>query len=212
MSQPTSLREAEQKVFSTTYSDGLWDLLLGCFVLLFALAPLLSPSLGDFWSSAVFVPFWGMVVLAIRLIRKHVVVPRLGVVKFGQERKAKLIRFNAVMLLVNVVALILGTIVAMRSTIPGQVAMFVFGLILLLGFSIAAYLLNFRRLYAYGLLVWLSPLVGEWLYTHKNVPHHGLPITYGITAGIMILTSLAVFVRFLRDNPALGQQASSWDA
>jgi hypothetical protein len=83
------------------------------------------------------------------------------------------------------------------------------GLILLVGFSLAAYLLDFRRLYLYGLLVWLAPLVGEWLYTNYQVPHHGFPITFGLVAAIMILTGLVLFVRLLRDNPLPGPQASA---
>jgi hypothetical protein len=208
VSQPRSLQEAERQVFRTVYQDGLWDLFLGCFMLLFALAPLLSVRLGDFWSSAVFLPFWGLVALGIWLVRKHVIAPRVGVVKFGQARKRKLLRFNLVMLAVNVVALVLGVIVALRSTVPGAPVPIVFGLILLAGFSFAAYFLDFRRLYVYGLLVGLAPLVGEWLYTNHNVSHHGLPITFGITSGIMILTGLVIFARLLRDNPPPEEQVS----
>jgi hypothetical protein len=188
-------------VFRTAYQDGLWDFFLGCFVLLFAVAPLLSVSLGDFWSSAVFLPFWGLVALAIWLLRKYVIAPRVGVVKFGPARKRKLRRFGLVMLVVNVIALVLGIISAFRSTVPGQEVSIRFGLIMLVGFSIAAYLLDFRRLYVYGLLAFLSPLVGEWLYTQYGVPHHGFPLTFGITAGIMIVIGLVIFARLLRDNP-----------
>ena len=208
MSQPRSLQEAEREVFRTVYQDGLWDLFLGCFMLLFALAPLLSVRLGDFWSSAVFLPFWGLVVLGIWLVRKHVIAPRVGVVKFGQARQRKLRKFSLVMLAVNVVALVLGVIVAWRSPVPGLPVPIVFGLILLAGFSLAAYFLDFSRLYVYGLLVGLAPIVGEWLYTNHKVSHHGLPITFGIVSGIMILTGLVIFVRLLRDNPPPEEQVS----
>jgi len=74
-------------------------------------------------------------------------------------------------------------------------------MILLIGFTTAAYLLDFKRLYFYGLLVGIGPLVGEWLWSQGRVTHHGFPITFGISSAIMILTGLAVFSRFLRDNP-----------
>jgi hypothetical protein len=202
MSQKISLKEADRKVFRTAYNDGLWDIFLGCFILMFAIAPFLSPSLGDFWSSALFLPFWGLVFLIIRLIRKYVVTPRVGVVKYGQARRNKLMKFSVVMLIVNVIALILGFVAAMNfGRVPGQMTTIIFGLIFLIGFSIAAYFLDFSRLYIYGLLVGLSPLVGEWLYTYGNAAHHGFPITFGTTAGFMILVGLTVFVRLLRDNP-----------
>lgn len=44
-------------------------------------------------------------------------------------------------------------------------------------------------------------MIGEWLWTQGYATHHGFPITFGISAGIMILVGLAVFVRLLRDNP-----------
>jgi hypothetical protein len=169
---------------------------------MFVIAPYLSSSLGDFWSPAVFLPFWGLVFLVIRLIRKHVVTPRVGIVKFGHVRKTKLVKFTIVMLVVNVVALILGLVAAMNfGSVSGRVTSIMFGLILLIGLSIAAYFLDFGRLYVYGLLVGLSPLVGEWLYSHGYATHHGFPITFGTAAGIMIVAGLAAFTRLLRDNP-----------
>jgi hypothetical protein len=202
MSQKISLKEAERKAFRTIYNDGLWDVFLGCFFLMFAIAPFLSPSLGDFWSSALFLPFWGLVFLVIRLIRKYVVTPRVGVVKYGQARRNRLMKFSVVMLMVNVVALILGFVAATSfGRVSGQMTTIIFGLIFLIGFSIAAYFLDFSRLYIYGLLVGLSPLVGEWLWSQGYATHHGFPITFGITAGIMILVGLSAFVRLLRDNP-----------
>ncbi len=202
MSQQISLKEAERKVFRATYNDGLWDIFLGCFFLMFVIAPFLSPSLGDFLSSAVFVPFLGLVFLIIWLIRKYVVTPRVGVVKFGRARKTKLMKFTVVMLVINIMAFVLGLIAAMNfGRVPGQMFSFIFGLILLSGFSIAAYFLDFSRLYIYGLLVGFSPLVGEWLWAQGYAAHHGFPITFGISSGIMILIGLVIFVRLLRDNP-----------
>ena len=68
------------------------------------------------------------------------------------------------MLVVNVGALILGLIAAWKiGSVPGQMFSLIFGIGLLIGFSSAAYFLDFGRLYVYGLLVGLSPLVGEWL-------------------------------------------------
>jgi len=202
VSQKISLKEAERKAFRTTFNDGLVDIFLGCFLLMFVIGLYLSDSLGDFWSSAVFLPFLALVYLAIWLIRRYVVTPRVGMVKFGQARKAKLAKFTVVMLVINVVAFILGSVAALSfGSVPGQMISILFGLILLMGFSIAAYFLDFSRLYIYGLLAGLSPLIGEWLWTHGYATHHGFPITFGTSSGIMILVGLAVFIRLLHNNP-----------
>jgi hypothetical protein len=113
------------------------------------------------------------------------------------------------MLTVNTLALALGIIAAMTiGSISGQIYSIGLGIILLIGFSLAAYFLDFNRLYLYGLLVGLSPLVGEWLWIQGHASHHGFPITFGITSGIMILTGLIVFIRFLRNNPIPTMEAS----
>lgn len=114
MSERISLKEAERKVFASAFGDGLWDILIGCVILMFAVAPFLSRSLGDFWSSAVFVPFWALAYLIAWLVRKHIVRPRFGVVKFGSWRRARLTRFSVGMLVLNLVAFVLGIVSALR--------------------------------------------------------------------------------------------------
>jgi hypothetical protein len=202
MSQNISLKEVERKVFTTAFQDGLWDIFIGCFVLMFAVGPFLSTTrLGDFWSSVVFIPFWALVYLIIWLIRKFVVTPRIGVVKFGLSRKVKLSRFVALAIVVSVVGLILGIFLAQISDAPGWVFMTSLGSLVLVSFSVAAYFLDFAHLYLYGVLTALSPLVGEWLYIHIGASHHGFPITFGTTAGIIIFVGLIKFAFLLCDHP-----------
>jgi hypothetical protein len=172
--------------------------------LIFAVAPLLSSRLGDFWSSFIFLPFWGLIYTLIWLTRKYVVRPRMGEVKFSPVRNARLKRFSILMIIINLLALILGIIAVLQfGYISGMVFPILFGVILLVGFSLAAYLLDFPRLYVYGLLMFLVPLVGEWLYQNKGASHHGYPITYGFVSAVMIVTGIMVFVRFLKNNPAI---------
>ena len=202
MTQDIDLKEAERKVFQTRFDDGLWEILIGLFALYFVIAPFLSRPLGDFWSSAILIPMMGIAVVLVWLIRKYVVAPRIGFVKFGPLSITRLVKFVLAMLVINLVAFILGIISAFRfAVMPGWAVNGIFGLVLSSFFFAAAYLLDFSRLYIYGLLFGLSPLFGEWLYTNWQVPHHGLPVSFGLTAGIVLLTGLVVFVRFLLDNP-----------
>jgi len=162
------------------------------------------------------------VMLGIWLLRRYVVKPRVGAVRFGSFRKTRLLKFNLIMLIANLIAFGLGTWaciyyfltprfsevsffdrffnyeVMMKS---GPLLSVLFGFICLTMLSFAAYYLHSNRLYVYGLLVGLSPLVGESLWRHGIASHHGLPITFGISAGIMIVTGLFVFIRLLRNNP-----------
>lgn len=202
MSNEISLKETESRVFKFTFQDGLVDIYIGCFILMFAIGPFLSPYLGDFWSSVIFLPFWAIVALILWFIRKNVVRPRVGTVKYGSWRISRMVRFNVLMLFLGTFALILGILSAVRFRfVPGWIHTARFSLIFLLGFSIAGYLLDFTRLFVYGVLVALAPLIGELLYVYYKVPHHGFPVTFGITAGLIIITGLALFMRLLRKYP-----------
>ena len=209
MSQGISLKQAERKVFATTFQDGLWDIFAGCCVLIFAVAPFLSSTvLGDFWSSVVFLPFWAAVCAAIWVIRKRVVAPRIGVVRFGPFRKAKLVRFTTIMLIVNVAGLIIGFLAARSTSRSGWAVATVFGLLVLTIFSVVAFFLDCPRFYLYGGTMALAPLVGEWLYIHLGARHHGFPITFGVAACIMIGVGLIKFALLLRDHPLPDPHAS----
>lgn len=202
MSAKISLKEAEQKAFRMWYDDGLWDVLLGSVFLIFPIGIYLSPSLGDFWSSAAIVPLWAVVCLAVWLVRKYVVKPRIGTMRPGPARRALLFRFTLVLLVANIAGLIVGLVAALTvGRIPGLLTGIIFGMMLLAGFTFAAYLLGFTRLYAYGLLLGLCPPVGEFFWSQGLLPHHGFPVTFGTAAGMMILVGLVVFIRLLRDNP-----------
>ena len=210
MSQNISLKDAERKVFTSRFQNGLWDIFIGCFLLQFSIAPLLSRTLGDFWSSVVFLPFYALVYLVLWLVRKYVIEPRVGIVKFGPKSVARMFKFNLVMVLALTFAFVLGILSFVQfDSIPGWIHTARFSLIFLIGFCIAAYTLDFSRLYIYGVLIALLPLIGEVLYVYLKAPHHGFPITFGITAGAIILAGLVMFVRFLQDHPIPMDQTSA---
>jgi len=208
MHSPVSLKSAERKAFQSTFADGLWDVFIGFFALEFAIAPLLSKSLGDFWSSAVFLPVFGVVYVAIWLVRKYVVKPRIGTFSFGKMRRQKLQKFSLIMLIANIVMFVLGIIAALNfSRLPGFGIASLLGLVLLVGFSTAAYVLDYTRLYLYGLMFFVAPLIGEWLYANHGASHHGYPIVFGFSAGVMILTGLVLFIRLLKNNPRVEEES-----
>ncbi len=214
MSQQTSLREVERRVFQVGFQDGLWDILIGLLILAFALAPVLSESLGDFWSSVVLFGTWPLLLGLISLVRKYVVSPRLGAVQFGPSRMRRLMRFNMAALIVLTASLLLGVGAFAFSqsalgVVLGWVPMASLGLTCLVLCSVAAYFLDYPRLYVYGMLLVVAPLAGEWLYQVRRVPHHGIPVTFGFTAAVVIAVGLVKFIQLLRAYPASDAQQPS---
>jgi len=202
------LRDLERRTFRTVTDDGLWDVLIAGVLSMLAIAPLLSESLGDLWSSAIFVPILLATYLIIRAVRRRVVIPRVGTVRFGDDRKRRLRRFSLAMLVVNVVAVLLGLAAAMavkRDWLDlgggGIGYPITLGIVILVAFSVGAHMTSIPRYYLYGLMLAVAPLVGEWLWRHDLSSHHGYPIVFGAGAAIIFVTGLARFGAHLRAHP-----------
>jgi hypothetical protein len=203
MNEIINLKDLERKAFRSVFQDGLWDIFIGFLFTQFAIAPFLSQrGLGDFWSSAVLFPIYMIVLAGVMLMKKYVVAPRLGMVQFSKKRKSK---FKKLILIINVI-LVIGIIAGMffvdlsnlniKWLFPAT-----FSLILLIGFSVTAYLLDLTRFYIYGAMNCLAVVVGELLYQFAGAVHHGLPIAFGVTSSIMIIVGIVLLVNFIRKYP-----------
>jgi hypothetical protein len=213
MSEQISLREFERKAYSTIFQDGLLDIVIGCGVVQFSVAPLLTETgLNDFWSSAVFVPIMFGLIAVAWMVRRKVVVPRLGQLRVGAWRKRKLSRGVIGLLALNVLIFVLGVLAAVGSISSRNVLSWIpiphigFGLSTLMLFSVSAAIFEVPRFYLYGALLALSPVVGEWLHITIGASHHGFPVTFGAVAVIIILIGVTLFVRLLRRYPTSGEQ------
>ena len=207
-----SLKQADRIIFRTSFDDGLVDIFISSVVLMFAVAPFLSRYLGDFWSSAVFLPIWGLLFIILRLIRVHVIKPRSGDVQFGPYRLRKLTVFSWIMLVVNIVFFILSFMVGYLLPLSsGLKTMLLFGGMVLALFSLAGYFLDVSRFYVYGLMLAAGPFIGEWLYQNFEVLHHGYPIVFGIYAAAIFLIGLIKLIKFLRDNPIPSEEQLQWE-
>jgi hypothetical protein len=158
--------------------------------------------MGDFWGTVVFLPFWLVLYLILLLIRRNVITPRVGIVKFGQWRVSRMMRFNIVMFILLTLSLILGILSFVQFDVaPGWIHTARFSLIFLLSFSVAGFFLDFARLYLYGVLIALAQIIGEVLFQYLHVPHHGFPVTFGFASGLITITGLVLLTRFVRMHP-----------
>ena len=196
-----TLKEADRKLFTTYFDDGLVDIFLAAYALMFVIALFLSKTLGDFWSVAIVLPFLGLVYLILRYLRQRFVKPRLGSVTWGTMRNRKLRTGNIIMLVLNVVFLVMGVVAFVLPVEAGLVISFVFGAMLLIFFSGAGYIFDFSMLYIYGILFALAMPVGEWLYQTYGFSHHGYPVVFGSVAGIMLVRGLVKFFTLLKEIP-----------
>ena len=173
MNESINLKDLERKAFRSTFQDGLWDIFIGFLFTQFAIAPFLGElGLGDFWSSVVLFPIYMIVLAGVMLMKKYVVAPRLGLVQFSKKRKSK---FKKLILMTNVI-LVIGIIggvffvdlskLQIKWLFPAT-----FSLMLLIGFSMAAHLLDLTRFYIYGAINSLAIVIGELLYRFAGASH-----------------------------------------
>ena len=201
MSDNKILKSVDRKIFKSYFEDGLIDMFLAAFVLMFALGPFLSRPLGDFWASMIFLPFWGVVYLLLWVIRRRVVAPRIGSVKWGEMRKKKLRTGTIILFVINVIFLILGLVSFFAPIASGYAMSIRFSVMMLILFSAAGYMLDFNFLFVYGILSALAMPVGEWLYQTAGFSHHGFPVVFGTISGIMFARGLYKFITLVKETP-----------
>jgi len=214
MSEKIDLKELERKAFRSTFQDGLWDIFLGLLLLNVAIGTIVGGMLEGAemslpWIMLMIVPWPFVVLIAFWAGKKFVTTPRIGLVKFGPQRKARMRNVRAV-LFVSVLLLVIMVFwgwAAMGNGLPQWMRgipfpLFVWPVQTIVIFGLAAYFLDVPRFYAYGVLYGLPLPLG--LALAKNTDLTGLSsmaITFGVAVGVMVLIGVILFVRFLREYP-----------
>ena len=212
MSTKINLKELELKAWRSVFQDGLWDIFLGLLLLAMAIWALLSDV--GFSESLGMAIFIGLEVLAMLVLwagKKIITVPRMGRVKFGPKRKAKLNWVRVVLLLsVLVGAGVFVAGLAIRGNLSERLnAAFFFPAAWIVNvivvFSLGAYFLDFNRLYLIGVMYAL-PVPLDILF--RKVADIDLSfIAFGVPAIVILIVGSVMLVRFLRDYPLLPEEA-----
>jgi hypothetical protein len=203
MTQDADLKQIERRAYVSYFQDGLWGIFIGLVAAAWAVGPLLSDlGLSDIWSGVIFLPFVAVAYAIFWAGKRFVTRPRMGLVRFGPKRKARLTKILAVTAALLTVGLVVGIVASMSSTTSGWVYPAALSAVLLVGFSVGAYFLDFPRLYLYGALLALCFPVGEVLFRYAGVAHHGWPITFGVSAVTMLLIGVTLFAQFVRKYPS----------
>jgi hypothetical protein len=192
-------KQIERRVFTSFFQAGFIEAFTGIFLLQLGLPALFSRSgFGDWESALLALPIALILLIAVFVVRRFVIVPRLGHVKFLPERRRRLSK----LVLVPVLTLIAGAVVgyifsenaSLRHAFIGQIP---FALIPIIVFSAAAYFLDMKRLYVYGAIVGLVFPLGKYMET-AIVSRSTLPATILFTAFVFLGIAIVFLVAFLR--------------
>ncbi|MFQ6087917.1 MAG: hypothetical protein ACE5K0_03325 [Candidatus Methanofastidiosia archaeon] len=195
MVQNMNLKELERKTWKSYFQDGLWDIFLGMMMLLGGIRGLTD----NVWFTLMMLP----AILIIPLGKKFITIPRIGYVKFGSERKGKLKKLKAVVIIsVFATFVVLLLVLSGRDMGTKEIQTIIQAVGFPLVFSLMAYHMDFERLYVYGLFFAAGAVLWE-LYGSPIGP-----IAFSVSGSITLLIGLILLIRLLRDYPIPVEEAS----
>lgn len=209
-----NLTEIEKKAFRSTFQDGIWDIFLGLLLLNLAVGALLSNSgVSEGLTMTILTALAALIVLVFIASKKRITIRRMGFVKFGPERKGKILKSRITLLasffaglVVFLAALLISYYTAGR---PKIVFLFPVAWVAnsIIVFSLLAYYLDCTRLYLYGVLFALPVPVDMAIKELAGV--NLITIALVVPAVIMLTVGGVLLTRFLRDYPLPAQEISN---
>ena len=208
-----NIKALEKKAFRSFFRDGIYDVFLGTILLSFGL-PLILREFGWIRWETMLIPLVISIFLNVGALvffvfgKKYITAPRLGIARFGKTRKRKMMHVKLLLVisvLIGVVTLFLTMFkilpVGGNTGIPA--AGVIFGIQSLIVFSLAAYFMDFTRLYLYAFLFAVSMPLTFWLKKNTVMTYPTLWV-FSLTAVPMFTVGGILFVRFLRQYPSKG--------
>ena len=187
------LKVIQKKVYMSYFQDGLWDILIGIFLVSWGLMFHLDmPALGG----GLFIGLY----FAILALKRWLTYPRLGYAKVAEEQKQK-IR----MVIAGTVMFLLGLMVFLLIAFEnppnwlGEYIMFFFGCMLAAAISLLAYWWKVNHWYAYAVLIVTGVAFHQWLEA-------ALHLSFIVPGAIIMLIGIAMLVRFLHRYPKVTEE------
>lgn len=201
MAENVDLKELEKKAYKSTFQDGVWDIYIGMLFIGWSFR-YFGIAFNSIIGLTIIISYYTITVFFFYIVKKFIIVPRMGFVKFGPKRKAdkrKLIIFASINTIVLLIFFLL--------TLAGIFQYFQFDVIivpLLIGvcfiwlpLSVVAYFLKYNRLFLYSLLGGLSFILSELLYPFLGFPLNDF-LLFGISGGVIIIIGIIYFTLFLK--------------
>jgi hypothetical protein len=198
------LREVERRAWRSVFSDGLWDIMLGCILLGMGVAAVLQDAAGlaRGLGYVVYAAGTALGALVIAVGKRRVTIPRLGWVDFGVRARTR--RRRALVVLAIAVPLTLALILVALAFRPRLAALPEFsaapivqrtliglpaaGMVFIV-LSLLALFLDFPRLLLHA-LIWAGAVLGA------EMTETGYPLLAGAVTVLAIgITHLLSFIR-----------------
>ncbi len=193
MTERINLKAIERKVYTSYHQDGLIEIIIAFAILAFdVLLVLEMPWLGGAFAITGFSLYAGA--------KRAFTVPRIGFVKFPQQRTKRMVMIAVVLgVLANVLGVITFIQVEGGSTpawllIAIEHYMLVIGVLVSALFGMIGYTLRANRMYTYSLLTLVMFVAGYFI----NYP---LYYYVSLLGSLILISGVVTLVRFIRKYP-----------
>ncbi|MFC1979200.1 hypothetical protein ACFLVP_04355 [Chloroflexota bacterium] len=195
-------KKIKHKVYSAYFADGLWDILLGLFIMAIPTYPILGVMSLICYIVGYFV---------VLTIRRRMTYPRIGYAKEpGNGRFPIMHRLVFVMVFILIGFSILRLFIAYSFFGPiGRLTLLWYFQNVIFAGAIAfvAYRYGVKRWYLYALWIFAGFTFGRRLLfpAFGRLENSAWPANFSfyITGGVILLSGVVIFVRFLRNNPKM---------
>ena len=188
MQTDIDLKSIKRKVYMSYFQDGLWDILLGIFLIGWGL-------MVTFDFVAVMGGFWLVFYMFVLGLKRWLVYPRAGYIKIPEARRQqiKMVLLGSVVFLAGV-AMIPIFIIDSRPAWFSEYFMLILGGMFTLVIIFLAVWWQVYRWYAYAAMVLLTFMSHQWLDTELN-------LSFFVPGGIVTVFGLVLLIRFIRKYP-----------
>ncbi len=194
MQMDADLEQIQRKVYLSYFEDGLWDMLLGIFLVGWGL-------MVTFDFVAVMGGIWMAFYFMVLGLKRWLTYPRTGYIKIVEAR-----RQQKKMVILGVVTFLLGLAVFFIFAADSRPAwfseyfMFMFGVVMAVVIVMLGYWWKVARWHVYAIMIFIAFAVHQWLDTPLN-------LAFIVPGSIIVLLGLSLLVRFLRRNPRQSEES-----
>jgi len=198
----SSLKEIEKKTYMSYHQDGLIDVFVGVYILLFGSGILLN-SVTDLSTGFVIPAIFPAIMIPIWIsAKKRVTMPRIGYVKFGVRGANKMMAIFLGLAVAGLGVFMMfglgasmgeGWALTLRDFLISN-NMIIIGIAAATISSLFAYTMGLKRLYAYGLLSLVLFFTGHFI----TIPFEYILFTIGLA---IIINGFVLLIQFIRKYP-----------
>ena len=211
MNEIINLKEIEKRSYRAYFQTGVYDVAFGVLILSFAIAPVLRDVLGLFYILFVIIPSSLIILLGM----KYLIIPRVGIVKYGEKRESAKKKMRIITVLsTTILAALLALTAAgvfpgfIGETLSGVMFMLIIGIIVIILMGFIAYIMYFKNMLYYGLAIGIGIPTAEFLHGVVGAPLDSL-ITFGTLGSLLLIYGLVNLSHFLKKYPIPNEEMSN---